>query len=98
MWTTIQPVQPAFRWIASTGFVRMLTFTIVPACGPVQTQRLSTLLITTSGAATAGMTLVVRLWPWWPLTGLAVLAGFGSRLESVWATAVVAVAASAATA
>src|SRR5690349_24386010 len=98
MWTTIEPVQPAFRWIASTGLVRMLTFTTVPACGPVQTQRLSTLLMIWSGGATVGVTSSARCWPRAGLAGLAVFAGRGLRLESVWATAVVAVAARAATA
>src|SRR4051794_15752156 len=101
MWTTIEPVHPAFRCTASTVLVRIVTFTIVPACGPLQTQRLSVLLMTWSGAATDGVTLPARCWPRCVLVGLAVFAGFagfGSRFESVWAIAVVAVAARAATA
>src|SRR4051812_3187423 len=101
MWTTIDPLQPAFRCTASTVLVRIVTFTIVPACGALQTHRLSVLLMTWSGAATAGVTSPSRCCPRWVLVGFGVFAGFagfGARFESVWAIAVVAVAARAATA
>src|SRR4051794_18415720 len=94
MWTTIDPVQPAFRWIASTGLLTMAMLTTVPFCGVVQTQRLS-VWVMTSGGAMAGATSSVRCW--WVFAGLL---GLGARLDavSVWAAAAEAVAARAAAA